>query len=217
MADVRRAFDEGRACDAVLRYLERRAGAVRTAVRLPEREQHASPIELAFELNRQHFALEHTGIEPFPGHTQLQATAPSVIHPIIASVAGRLPAADDFELHLPLGAFAGLGRHGLAEVQQLIAAWVIRTAPTLEAAPIGRYNPNVPPSAIPGVPFRATLHRLSGLVRPGELQIRHQVRDVESLRVERLRAALEKNSPSSTDGKSRVRAPSWCWSRTISS
>ena len=61
-------FNEGKACDAVLRRLEAREGAPRVNLRSPERERHPVPVELACEINGRLFAIEHTGIEPFAGH-----------------------------------------------------------------------------------------------------------------------------------------------------
>jgi hypothetical protein len=85
-------FNEGKACDAILRRLEAREGARRTNLRSPERERHPAPVELACEIGDRLFAIEHTGIEPFPGHMQLEAEAGVNFRPIEAMVAGRLPA-----------------------------------------------------------------------------------------------------------------------------
>jgi hypothetical protein len=188
-------FNEGRACDAVIRYLERRESAIRSHVRFPERERHAAPIEVAFELAGTLFAMEHTGIEPFEGHTELQVTAPVAVHPIAQAVEGKLSDTEDFELHLPAGALGGLGRKRLEEVHRLIALWIISTWPSLSIAPIGRYDTSVQWSSVAGVPFKVKLHRTVGVVRPGSLQIVHVVGGVESSREARIRAALEKKLP----------------------
>ena len=76
----------------MIRYLEHRRRANRSHVRFPEHERHAAPIEVAFELAGTLFAMEHTGIEPFEGHTELQATAAmAVIRSPEPSKAGYLP------------------------------------------------------------------------------------------------------------------------------
>ena len=77
------SFNEGKVCDAVVRHLEERAGASRANLRWPEDEGHPHPVEIAFMINGNLFALEHTGIEPFKGHVQMdagwvRATAPTV-------------------------------------------------------------------------------------------------------------------------------------------
>jgi hypothetical protein len=168
---------------------------VRSHVQFPERERHAAPIEVAFELSTTLYAMEHTGIEPFDGHTKLQATADVGIRPMSTAVEGRLSPTEDFELHVPVGAFVGLGRRRLEEVHQLLTDWVIRTWPQLTIAPIGRYDISIKPTSIPGVPFQVTLHRLAAFVRPGTLQIVHVVSGLEALREVRIRTALEKKLP----------------------
>lgn len=191
----RSQFNEGRACDAVVRYLERRHGALRSNMRFPEQEQHSAPIEVAFNLSGTLFAMEHTSIEPFAGHTELQATAAVAVRPITQAVEGRLSPTEDFELHVPKGAFSELGRRRLDAVHNLIAAWIIKTWPALAIAPLGRYDRSVKSTSIPGVPFDVKLHRMVGLVKPGTLQIVHVVSGVETLREARIRTALEKKLP----------------------
>jgi hypothetical protein len=61
-------FNEGKVCDAIVRRLEARANGSRSGLRWPEQERHAFPVEVAFSIAGQLFALEHTGIEPFKGH-----------------------------------------------------------------------------------------------------------------------------------------------------
>ena len=63
-------FNEGKACDAVLQHLERRAGATRSAMRFPEKEGHPAPVELVCTIGGRLYAIEHTGIEPFEGHVR---------------------------------------------------------------------------------------------------------------------------------------------------
>jgi hypothetical protein len=84
-------YNEGKVCDAIVRYLEAREGARRTDLRSPEEERHGDPVELAWKLDSQLYALEHTGIEPFEGHVQLEAEAKLHFDPIRDSLAGALP------------------------------------------------------------------------------------------------------------------------------
>jgi hypothetical protein len=97
-------FNEGKACDAVLRHLERRAGATRTTVRFPDKEGHPAPVELVCTIGEQLYAMEHTGIEPFEGHMRGNAEDERLIQPIVAGVAGHLPPEEEFQLQIPAGA-----------------------------------------------------------------------------------------------------------------
>ena len=86
-------FDESRACDAIIRYLEARSKALRTKVVL--RDQHPDPdarVELTFNLGPTPYALEHTGIEPFADFIRLNNEAPRLTDPIKVAVADKLPA-----------------------------------------------------------------------------------------------------------------------------
>jgi len=117
-------FNEGKACDAILRRLEAREGAGRTNLRLPERERHPAPVELACEIGDRLFAIEHTGIEPFAGHMQLEAEAGVHFRPIETMVAGHLPPNEHFELHMPVKATQGLKGGALRRVRETIASWI---------------------------------------------------------------------------------------------
>lgn len=59
--------NERRACDAVVRVLEERHGAVRADGRSPEDERIGSPVEYVFDLGGRTYAPEHTVVEAFDG------------------------------------------------------------------------------------------------------------------------------------------------------
>lgn len=120
-------FNEGRACDGVLRFLEARAGAQRQAVCFPERERHEHPVELVCQIKGQLYALEHTGIEPFTGHVQVNAEAKRRIQPLVERVAGRLPQTEEFELQVPGGRYSRSARQAFGRCSRHVerpAAWI---------------------------------------------------------------------------------------------
>ena len=57
--------NEGKVCDAVVRFIEKRTGAIRTQIRYPERDGVGPPVELRLKLDAQEYAIEHTQIESF--------------------------------------------------------------------------------------------------------------------------------------------------------
>jgi hypothetical protein len=57
--------NERKACDAVVRSLEGRAGATRSNAHSPEDDKVGPPVEYVFELDGQTYALEHTVVEAF--------------------------------------------------------------------------------------------------------------------------------------------------------
>lgn len=77
-----RQFNEGKACDAVIRRIEAREGHTRTELRFPEREHHSAPVELTCRIGHHLFAFEHTSIEPFERLTELEAKAGAHFKPI---------------------------------------------------------------------------------------------------------------------------------------
>ena len=189
-------FNEGKACDAILRRLEVREGASRTNLRSPEREMHPAPVELVCEIGNNLFATEHTGIEPFHGHMQLDAEAHIGFRPIEAMIVGRLPPNEHFELHLPLSATQGLKGATLRRIQVTIAEWIIATAPTLQTARFGRYITPIRWVTLPGVPFRVTLHRTTTEGFPSRFSIHHLVdANHEAERVQRIREACQRKYP----------------------
>jgi ribosomal protein L30 len=79
--DSKLLFNEGLACDAIIRHLESIEGAQRSDIQWPEKQNHASPVEVVFKIGAKLYALEHTGIEPFEGHVGMTAQANRLFEP----------------------------------------------------------------------------------------------------------------------------------------
>jgi hypothetical protein len=75
-------LNEGKACDAVIRRIEARERHTRGNLRFPEREGHSAGVELTGTIGARLSAFEHTGIEPFEGHFELEAKAKVHFKPI---------------------------------------------------------------------------------------------------------------------------------------
>ena len=56
--------NEGKACDAVVRLLEKLTGETRKSIRNPEENGVGPPIDLRLRLGTYEYAIEHTRIEP---------------------------------------------------------------------------------------------------------------------------------------------------------
>jgi hypothetical protein len=192
-----RNFNEGLACEAIVQYLEGRGNGVRSDVEWPEAEQHSLPIEVAFKIGDQRYALEHTGIEPFEGHVEMEAQAAQLYDPIKAALNGALDTTALFELYMPVNAFRKRGTSEIASIQQALADWVKATAPTIPKRPHPDYQGNgTGPVDIPGVPFQVALIRYEPVIVPGHyFELRHTVSDGDQLRSERMKRAIEKKFP----------------------
>jgi hypothetical protein len=191
-------FNEGKVCEAVVRRLEKRLGGTRTNVEFPEQENHTSPVEATFKIGNQLFALEHTGIEPFEGHVQMEAQADHLYAPILNELKdGVLGTSARYELVIPINAFQGMKMPEVRAIQKAIINWVKTTASKVPRLGSDRYEgTSVGPVTIEGVPFPLSLHRFEPPPIPGVyFQIRHEVPNGERLRTERTKAAIDKKFP----------------------
>jgi hypothetical protein len=200
------AFDEDDAaiyfgrdddCRRLIQRLESRLNAARMDMRWPEQEQHPFPVEAAFTIAGQLFALEHTGIEPFKGHVQMEAEASRHFAPIVDALKNALGTAAVFELVIPANAFRGRKVPEVRRLQQTIIDWIKATAPTLPKRLYADYRgTSVGSVTVPGVPFAMSLHRFEPALVPGHyFQIKHLVENAEQSRTDRIRAAVEKKFP----------------------
>jgi hypothetical protein len=196
MTDMQIGFNEGKACDAVLRRIEKREGAVRQNCRWPEREQHAAPVELVCDIGGRQFAVEHTGVEPFEGHVRLQNDARTHFRPLEERIAISLPATEYIELHMPLKATEGLRGKALASVQEALAEYVLAKAPTLPIGREGRYVLPIQTEQPPGISFKVSLHRWSRSWHAKRFAIVQKIsEDLESARRARILRACQKKYP----------------------
>jgi hypothetical protein len=173
-------FNEGKACDAIIRHLETREGGLRQDVRSPERAGHRAPVELTCMIGAHRFAFEHTGIEPFEGQIELETQAH--FHPLRDMFSGPIPPGEQYELQVPFGATLTLPKAQINSVISALGGWIRREGPKLTLAPIGRYGtPAVrQPDAI--VPFKAALYRNSLPGAPGHLLVTHRVDELDDSR-----------------------------------
>jgi len=187
--------NEGKVCDAIVRRLEEREEQERTALRWPEKENHKSPVEIAFKLRDQLYALEHTLIEPFEGHMRMEAQTERLFAPITSALKDALGKDALFELHLRLNALEGRKSAELSRVQQAIIAWVTATAPTVPPRPYPDGKGTlVGPTLVENIPL--VLCRFEPPIIPGQyFQIRHTVDNSDQLRAERMKAAIDKKFP----------------------
>ncbi|MGC1863152.1 MAG: hypothetical protein WA733_19055 [Methylocystis sp.] len=185
-----RRFNEGKACDAVIRRIEAREGCSRRDFSFPEKENHAAPVEFTCLIGDRQFAFEHTSIEPFEGLTELEAKEQVHFKPIRDRLVGRLPPTEHFVLHIPVKATLGLKRLELLRIQDAIVAWVESVALSLPIARLDRYVIDNRYSSIPGVPFEVALHRVQKGGLLGQISIVHLVeRNLEAQRISRIRRA----------------------------
>jgi hypothetical protein len=193
------SFNEGKACEAIVQCLEERANLSRAGLRWPEQEHHPFPIEAAFTIGDQLFAMEHTGIEPFKGHVKMNAEADRHFEPIIDALNDYLGWNSLFELIIPAKALQGRAMAEVRTIQHAIMDWFKETALTVPSRPFGdrrKQNPSIGPITIPGVPFAISLYRFEPTATSDHpLGIAHAVSNAEQWHIEPVRQAIERKFP----------------------
>lgn len=155
-------------------------------------------IEITCFIGSQHYAIEHTLIEPFPDNQRDNIVFGRVFDQAFeASVAHLLKPGLAYTITVNVYAFAEFAGARLANVRTALLDWTRDAIPRLPVPPRGQGPTELrihaePPEA----PVRVTLacHHstaLGGRLLPG----RYAPQDVESLRNIRLRKALEDKGP----------------------
>lgn len=200
--------NEGKACDAVVKLLEKRTGKVRADISHPEKNGIGPPVELRLKLGTQSYVIEHTQIEAFAGQIHTQVEFGKFIEPVINELSGKLPGPGRYNLYFPINARLGVQTNQLDKIRSDFIEWVREQAqrlheknpvrPTRERNPRGfdeRYR-----ARPPGFPYEVTLQRKAHWARSsrhdGVLWVsRFAPEDVEPLRAARLQRALGRKCP----------------------
>ncbi len=158
-------YNEGKALDAVLRFIEARDHA-------PRKNDGRSPDELndpdeqrrvdyVCTIGQTLYAFEHTSIQPFPNQIELEVRSRSLFAPIIERFDHRSDR-EWWELIVPVGAPAGLTGRKVGKVQDALIKWIEANAACVPVAPLDWRYRNLPlGESADGVPFRFSLHRAS--------------------------------------------------------
>ncbi|MBS0546132.1 MAG: hypothetical protein JSR24_00190 [Proteobacteria bacterium] len=158
--------NEGKACDAIIRLLEERAGKVRANVRRSEVTNGLPPVELDFDIGDQHVAVEHTLLQTFAQQIGSAKQFYELALEVVSSLSGQLPKPGVYKLYFPT--FSTVGRSMTMDMaRNALREWVIATAGQLHASHPERRAKNVEPfgheasitGAPTGLPFEITLWR----------------------------------------------------------
>ena len=190
--------NEGKACDAVVRWLEERTGTTRTDVCAPEKCKIGPSVELRLFLGSQEFAFEHTLTEPFSHYFKTSKTFMEIAEPIERAVSGKLPGPAYFYLLVPTDPY--IKKSDIESFRGNIIEMIFDQTPTLyqraTASNIeGEYGVYAPTEA--GFPynieFSCSVPRgNSDGEGPGRFMIiRKEPSDLQEKRKDRLRIALD--------------------------
>jgi hypothetical protein len=197
-------FNEGKACDAVIRHIEARESSSRQNLRSPERRKdphlardsepsmEEAPVELTCWIGGRLFAFEHTGIEPFEGQIKLEAEAR--FKPLRDMFSGLIPKGEQYELYVPVRATLDLKKAQARSIILALSDWIRAEAPGLQLSPVGRFGTPATRQRDTIIPFEVALHRnsLPGL---GHFSITYVVDQLDDSRKTRIERACQKKLP----------------------
>jgi hypothetical protein len=191
-------YNEGKALDAVLRFIEARDHAPRENdgrspddLKDPDEQRR---VDYVCTVGQTLYAFEHTGIEPFIDQIELGVQNQNLFDPIIERSSNRSGVAS-----------AGLTGRKVGKVQNDLIKWIEANAAHVPVAPLhDRYAYPLLRESAAGVPFRFSLHRasLEGPYYPSDSPLCGRFKrigvapaDLEQQRVARLKTACERKSP----------------------
>ena len=203
---------EGKACDAVVRLLEKRTGESRSDVWFPEEEQCGPQVDLRLTLGTHEYAIEHTRIEPFDNQIETTSLLNETKDYINRWLSTPLPGAAYYELQLPIGfCLPHKKTNKRAQALKSLVDWIQASAQCLysrNSHPTGPVrNPHCPDDRITGKPdgFNCAIELLrcpaAVLIRrkPGSLGMRlfcpGEFSDLEDRRCDRLRRSFSRKLP----------------------
>lgn len=186
--------NQGKCCDAVLRILEERGSATRSAPTFPEKEHHPAPVELVCMIGPTRYALEHTKIEAYPEQMQDGIHFTDALAHLETSLTDALPKHAWYMLVIPTSSFKDITTKEADSIGEKVSEWVVRTAQRLK--PSNRQMELLSEN-IDGVPFRLTLQATIGIPDLyGKLSIaRSAPADLEALRTSKIEQMLAKKLP----------------------
>jgi hypothetical protein len=187
-------FHEGQSCDAVLRRLELRENATRANLQFHDYQGTNLAVELTCEIGGRLFALEHSGIEPFEGHLQLEANFERHLLPIRAEIVDALPDTKGLRLSIPADAFYNKRGAEVARIRRSVVDWVKEIAPETSAPKVGRRAQVVTAGIEEGLPFTVSLSRRAVDHRPFSI-VAAVPENLEELRAARVRRAYDDKCP----------------------
>jgi hypothetical protein len=155
------ARHEGKACDAVVRYIEAHRRIKRGSCWSPENEGHKYPIDLACQMDDgSQWGFEHTSIQAFENQIGLSIKATRFKDPIEKAMSQILPCSEQYILYFPLQEIEGLDKNRMEAVQNVIVDWLREVTPTLTISPsFGELLESQRQISVSGVPFPLSICR----------------------------------------------------------
>ena len=196
---------EGQACDAVVRFIEKRTGEIRTHIRRPEIDGVGPPVELRLKLGTQKYAIEHTQIESFENQIKMEVLIKEILDYFKENISLPFPSLAYYQLQYPIDVSLPDGKVKRNRALNNLVKWVCTKEKVLRERNRGRpmlpYGPYSADHSVRGMPdgFNCTFDLLhwpdAACIRqkPGSLWLRSIIpKDLKPLRRKRLMRAFSK-------------------------
>ena len=95
-------INEGKTCDAVVKFLEKYTGETRTNIRFPENDGVGPPVDLRLKLGTQEYAIEHTRIESFDNQIGFGVPFEQISDRVADRISDSLPGHACYQLNVPV-------------------------------------------------------------------------------------------------------------------
>ena len=120
--------NEGKACDAAIRHLEKCTGETRAVIRHPETDGVGPPVELRMQLGNQNYAIEHTRVESFDNQIKAGISIREINHYIKEKFTDPLPGPVYYELRVPMDVCLPEKRKERERLLSTLGKWIRESA-----------------------------------------------------------------------------------------
>ena len=200
--------NEGMVCDAVVRFIEKQTGAIRTQIRYPERDGVGPQVELRLKLDVQEYAIEHTKLESFEHQIKTGVIIDKILDHFKKNLPVPFPSPAYYELQYPVDICFPTGKAKRERALNKLVEWICTNENVLRerirSRPMRPHLPWVADEFVRGTPagFNCTFELLCWLDaarirrKPGALWMRPIIPEVlEPLRRKRLMRAFTDKCP----------------------
>ena len=125
--------NEGLACDAVIRHLEKWTGETRDEIRHPEKEGVGPPVDLRLQLGNQHYAIEHTRVESFDKQIKAGISIGEIDSYIKKQFTDPLPGPAYYELQVPMDVCLPKKKKDRERMFDTLGKWIQESAERMQA------------------------------------------------------------------------------------
>ncbi len=197
--------NEGKVCDAVVRFIEKQTDEIRMHIRHPEIDGVGPPVDLRLMLGAQEYAIEHTRIEPYDNQIKTEVIIKEILDYFKENISLPFPSPAYYQLQYPFDVSLPNGKAKRNRALNNLVEWVCTKEKVLRERNRGRpmlpYGPYFADHSVHGKPdgFNCTFDLLrwpdATFIRqkPGSLWLRPIIpKDMEPLRRKRLMRAFHK-------------------------